>query len=48
MLNSGEKEVHHQGRRIACCHVRRSKGVLLVMPNEIEGCKSRPRIADMD
>jgi len=46
MMNSGEKEVHHQERRSAWCRVRWSRGVL--MQNEIEGCKSRPKSADGD
>ena len=36
------------GRRRAWCRVRWSRGVLMVMQNEIEGRKSRPRSADGD
>jgi len=44
----GGKEVCHQDRRNAWCRVKWSKGVLMLMQNEIEGRKSRPRSADGD
>jgi len=48
MMDSGEKDVRHQKRRSAWCCVRWSTWVLMVMQNEIEGRKSRPRSADGD
>jgi hypothetical protein len=45
-MNLREKKLRHQDRRSVC--VKWAKGVLMVMQNEIEGCKSRPRSVDGD
>jgi hypothetical protein len=48
MMNSGEKEVHHQERGVPDVVGKGSADSDGGVQNEIEGCKSRPRSADRD
>jgi hypothetical protein len=48
MTYSGAKEVRHLERSSALCRMKWSRGVLMVMENEIEGRKFRARSADRD